>query len=423
MRGCPSQDKGGGLKIRWRRPAWVQIPPPAPIDSFSIYDLFKYDEGLIECLRRVYGKDFNDFLRSLTSPPRRYYIRVNTLRINPGDLLDLLRDKGFRVYVDEVMEEALYFVVEGPFKVPIVDEFVVVDKFAAESVYLGANVYAPGVLGLSSGVRKGCEVNIVSPKGVIVGYGVVVEEPDKVLERGRGILVKTLVSYYKAPKLHELEEYRLGYFYEQAYPSILTVRVLNPLPGEVIVDMCAAPGGKTTHIVELTKGKARVIAFDHSKKKLEKFRDNLRRLGLEEFVEVYRTDSRYLHLDYPWLKADKVLLDPPCTALGVIPKVHDEKRYIDVVNSREYQKQFIKSGYHILKPGGILVYSTCTVTIEENEEIIDFARKVGFKIIDAGFEDVGSRGLEGYEFSDLVLRFHPHVHGTTGYFIALLKKT
>ena len=420
VRGCPSQDKGGGLKIRWRRPAWVQIPPPAP-NSIDLNKLFNYDSELIKCLSRIYGDRLRDFLTSILYPPKRYYIRVNVLKISPGELIDILRSKGFDVYRDEYIDEALYFKIQGPFNIPLVDKVVVVDKYTAESVYLGANVYAPGVVGISEGVRKGDEVNIVSRNGILVGYGVVVEEPEKLKVSRKGLFVETVISRYNAPKLHEMEEYKLGYFYEQSYPSILTSKILNPQPGDVVVDMCAAPGGKTGHIVELTKGKAKIIAFDHSGRKVEKLRENLRRLGHEKYVDVYRADSRYLHIDYPWIKADKTVLDPPCSALGVIPKLYDEKSYRDVVNYMNYQIQFLKTAYHILKPKGLLIYSTCTVTIEENESVIGYAQKIGFKVIDI-VSPIGSKGIGGYDFIGKVLRFHPHIHGTTGYFIALLMK-
>jgi 16S rRNA (cytosine967-C5)-methyltransferase len=176
-------------------------------------------------------------------------------------------------------------------------------------------------------------------------------------------------------------------------------------------------------MIEYSKGGAHVIAFDHSQKRLSELMSNLERLGEERFAEVWQADSRYLHIDFPWIRADKVVVDPPCTALGVRPKVFDFKSYRDVESASRYQIQFLRSAFRILKPRGILVYSTCTVTTEENEEVIEsFVEEVGcVEVLEIGIKR-GARGVLGYRYSDAFLRFHPHIHNTSGYFIAKLMK-
>lgn len=380
---------------------------------------FDYDEGLLSALAKVTG-DVKGFIGALSVPGKRYYVRVNLLRISPGVLYDRLRERGFRVFFDEVLNEALWFPVEGPFKVRDVGRYVVVDKRTAESVFVGADVYVPGVINASD-VKQGDVVTIVGPRGIVVGEGIAVLDGEEMKKRQHGVAVRVYRSCYRLPKLRELEEHVYGYFYEQSLPAMITVHVLDPRPGDIVVDMCAAPGGKTGHIVEYTGGRARVLAFDHSKSKIRRLKENLRRLGYEGLVDVYRADSRYLDIDFPWIKADKVLLDPPCTSLGVRPKLYDKKRYINVVNSARYQRQFLKIAYKILKPGGILVYSTCTITVEENEENIEFAERQGFHVVETT-KLYGSRGVGNYWFSDMVLRFYPHIHDVTGYFIAKLVK-
>lgn len=378
-----------------------------------------YDSRLLNALARSVS-NVKGFISAIGVPSKRYYVRVNLLRISPGVLYDRLRERGFRVFFDEVLSEALWFPVEGAFKVRDVGRYVVVDKRTAESVFMGADVYVPGVIN-ADGVRRGDVVTIIGPRGVMVGEGVAVLSGEEMRRKKHGVAVRVYRSRYRLPKLRELEEYIYGYFYEQSLPAMMTVHVLDPRPGDVVVDMCASPGGKTSHIVEYTGGRARVLAFDHSKSKVRRLKENLRRLGHEGVVDVYRADSRYLDLDFPWIKADKVLLDPPCTSLGVRPKLYDRKRYVDVVNSARYQRQFLRAAYRVLRPGGTLVYSTCTVTVEENEENIEFAEELGFNVVEVT-KLYGSRGVRDYWFNDMVLRFYPHIHDVTGYFIAKLVK-
>jgi len=387
--------------------------------------LLHYDAELLRALERVYGKEVANFLNSITSPGSRLYVRVNVLRTSTGIVIDRLRERGVEVYADEELEEALYFPVKGPFKVELLDKKIVVDKRAAESIYMGANVYAPGIVECRD-VRKGDEVTVLAEDGTPVANAVAVVDCEEVLKASvrRGVVAETVNPVYRAPKIKELPEYREGLIYPQSLAAMYVTHVLSPRPGELVVDTCAAPGGKTTHIIEYSRGKAYVIAFDHSQRKLSELMSNLERLGEECFAEVWRADSRYLHIDFPWIKADKVVVDPPCTALGVRPKILDFKRYRDVRNAAKYQVQFLRSAFHILKPGGVLVYSTCTVTVEENEEVVEnFVEEVKCAEIVGIDISRGARGVSGYRYSNAFIRFHPHIHNTSGYFIAkLLKK-
>ncbi len=375
-----------------------------------------YDSGLLRELGRVVkGKALEVLLESLCRPPARLYVRVNTLRAEPGELLDRLRSRGLRVYRDEALQEALWFPVEGPFRVPLAEKRVVVDKRTAESVLLGANVYAPGVLD-ARGVGIGDEVNVVAENGVVVAYGIAEMSWDEIRRVKRGLAVRVLASKYRAPSTRELPEWREGLIYEQSLPAMWASRLLDPRPGEVVVDMCAAPGGKTSHIYELSGGRAKIVAFDHSATRLSRMISELKRLGHINGVVVEKADSRYLDLDYPMLRADKVLLDPPCTAIGVVPKVYDVKRYSDTLAASRYQWQFLKVAARILKPGGRLVYSTCTLTMLENEDIIARAEKLGLRVVET--RAPGSSNGIGVVAS----RFYPSVQQTPGYFIAVLEK-
>ena len=375
-----------------------------------------YDEGLVEELRRVYGASVCTALEALTRPPSQYYFRVNRLRVEPGELLDEMRGEGFEVYMDEFWEEALWIPVRGPRVLRDPGCRVVVDKRAAESVMLGAHVYAPGVVRFEDCAVPGREVLVVSENGVPVAIGVVARGSREALEAGRGLVVENVEPLYSVPSLRETRWWREGLIYEQSVSSMTVARVLGARQSSVIVDMCAAPGGKTGHVYELVGGEARVIAVDHSRRKVERLRWEMKRLGHR--VEVLRADARRLPETLGRGIADYVILDPPCTSLGVVPKVWDRKGLRDARVLARYQAQFIRAAWELLKPGGAMVYSTCTMTVVENEEVLGYAERLGFRVVEA-WPRRWSRGLLGYSEAQ---RMHPHVHGSTGYFVARLLK-
>lgn len=377
-----------------------------------------YDDRLLEHLSLLYGSEVDDLLSSLVRPPSRLYVRVNTLRVSRDELLDLFKREGVEAYPDELLDDAIYLPIKGPFKVTRVDKTVVADKRAAESVMLGANLYAPGVLRLPEGLKEGDEVNVVAPSGLVVGYGYA-RKP----KGGRGVVVEVVESLYRAPKTRELPGWAEGYFYEQGLPSMVASRLLGPEPGDLVVDMCAAPGGKATHIAQLCGNACDVLAFDISGAKLLKLASTVSRLGTSAVV-AWKADSRYLDLELDRLvgRVDKIMLDPPCTNLGVRPKVYDRRRWSDVLNCARYQEQFIKVAAKLLRKGGLLVYSTCTLTSAENEELVDKAVEAyGFEVLSPEERTPWGRGRNG-ACKDAVLRFEPHLHNTPGHFIAVLKK-
>ncbi|MGC9106039.1 MAG: methyltransferase domain-containing protein [Thermoprotei archaeon] len=334
-------------------------------------------------MKRVYGTQLNEFLKSILRPNPRLYVRVIDESVREA----MLRKYDF-FKPDEDFGEAIYAEVKGPSKVEIHEGKVIVDKRTAESVMMGANVYSPGVISVRA--KVGETVNVVSENGVVVAEGVLVDKGTTVVE--------VTNSLFSAPRIGELEEVKSGKAYSQGKASMYVGRLLDPKPREVIVDMTAAPGGKLTHVAQL-QPQARVIGFDRTEEKVKKVVDLVRKMGLKN-VEVYKADSRYLFEDFGLRDVDKVIIDPPCSNLGVRPKVYDAKTIRDVEMLASYQKQFLNAAYKILKKGGELVYSTCTVTIKENEEVVDDPR---FEV-------------------EYMVRFHPHISGLTGFFIAKLVK-
>jgi 16S rRNA (cytosine967-C5)-methyltransferase len=345
-----------------------------------------YDEFVIEDLREVYGSYINEFLESIKKPNPRVYVRVNTLKTTIDDVLRQLP----QFKRDEDFEEAIYAEVKGPNKINIYDDKVIVDKKTAESAMMGANVYKPGVKKvIVSGNRKSY-VTVYSDNGIPVAEGIY-------YGMHSDLVVEVTNSLYSSPKLADLELLKRGYIYAQGKASMYVAHLLDPQPNETIIDMTAYPGGKLTHIYQL-QPKARIISFDHTSKKVEKLRELISKMQMR--IEVYKADSRYLYEDFNIKNVDKVIIDPPCSALGVRPKIYDKKTKDDILNFHEYQKQFLNAAYKILKERGVVIYSTCTVTTWENEKVVEDPR---FSV--------------EYE-----IRFHPHVHNMTGFFIAKLIK-
>ncbi|HEY4643934.1 MAG TPA: 16S rRNA (cytosine(967)-C(5))-methyltransferase RsmB [Bacteroidota bacterium] len=165
--------------------------------------------------------------------------------------------------------------------------------------------------------------------------------------------------------ISQLDLFRNGCFTIQdesaAFPSIL----LTPQPGERIIDMCAAPGGKTTHIAELMKNTGEIIAVDKYENKLKLLMMSCERLGIRIVKPVAGVDARELDTAI----ADRILLDAPCSGLGTLTKKPDikwKREPEDLPRLAQTQMELLSNAARLLKPGGVLVYSTCTIEPEEN---------------------------------------------------------
>jgi len=372
-------------------------------------------------LLALYGEARTErILRELKAPSKRYFLRVNTLKASPEDVVARLREEGFEAHVYTELPDAIYLPVKGPFEVKRASKVVVAKKDAAESVYQGANLYAPGVLEAKR-VKEGDIVNVVSPRGQIVAEGLAMMDGEEMVARREGLAVKTLRSVYAVPSVRELDVYRDGLVYDQSLPAIVAGHVLSPVPNWLVVDMCAAPGGKATHAAQLMRGEGRVVAIDRSEGKARRIVENARRLGLKN-VEVRVADSRYLDVEMEDLAgADAVILDPPCSALGVRPSLYYERGEREFASLADYQRQFLKVAAKLLRKGGLLLYSTCTLTLEENELNIAWAvEKLGLRVR-AQKVFIGSQGFT--ELGAFLQRFEPDLHDAPGFFIALLEKT
>ncbi|MBI1882794.1 MAG: RsmB/NOP family class I SAM-dependent RNA methyltransferase [Chlamydiae bacterium] len=185
-------------------------------------------------------------------------------------------------------------------------------------------------------------------------------------------------------ELQETEVYKSGEIYVQGLSSMIPPLVLNPQPGEKILDLTAAPGSKTTQMVCLMKGQGRILANDNNKIRFYRLKANLELQGVNEMVEPTLRYGESLGRVYP-TSFDRVLVDAPCSAEGRFsakePSSYAYWKLNKVHEMERKQRKLLLSGILALKPGGVLVYSTCTFAPEENEGVLnDALEKLGEQI-------------------------------------------
>ncbi len=231
----------------------------------------------------------------------------------------------------------------------------------------------------------------------------------------------TLIDYFVKVKslghIARMKIFQDGLFSIQDESAAFPVLLLDPRPGERILDLCAAPGGKTTYIAELTANRGTVVAVDRYENKLDFIRKGCDRLGITD-VSFAVADAR----SYASEPADRILVDAPCSGLGTLRKKPDikwKRQPEDIVNLAGLQREILDNAATLLKPGGVLVYSTCTTEPEENQAQVRafLGRHPGFTVEDAGaFVAKAVVTPEGF------VETFPHRHHVDGSFAARLRK-
>ena len=232
--------------------------------------------------------------------------------------------------------------------------------------------------------------------------------PDELLNLlvEKGIKAKITDNYLTANGFdiaHD-ELYINGFYTVQDAAAMAASRVLSPNAGETVIDMCAAPGGKTTHMAEIMENKGKIYAFDVHEHKIDLIKKNAARLGIE-IIDARIGDGCEFDVQYAEY-ADKILCDVPCSGLGIIRRKPEIKYARE--NTEELpliQRKILNNAAKYLKKGGEMVYSTCTIEKEENEHVTG-----GFLKYNPNFERV-------YEKT-----FYPHIDGTDGFYICKMKR-
>lgn len=353
---------------------------------------------------------------------------------------------------------------------------VIVDRLCGEAVLRGSDIFARGVMSASSGLNAGDRVNVFvdldhaqtrgssfddhKARKLLVAHGTMTMARTELFRAQRGLAVTSIVRVCSdAPPMNGVLS---GDIYVQNLPSTVVAHVLDPQPGETIIDMCSAPGGKSSHVATLMKNQGTLIACDHSKRKVLELKKLFTELEYDCVVplkmdtthavlpreesevapdtsvanvlaqakaatpkEAHLLQVRGFHPE----TFDRVLLDPPCSALGLRPRLLHAEDEKELTKYSSTQRNFLWAAVYLLKPGGTLVYSTCTINPEENERMVRHALdKYPLELVPQNVH-VGSKGLPGQGLSEeeaaLVQRFDPADTSldTMGFFCAKFVKT
>ncbi|XP_011911335.1 PREDICTED: putative methyltransferase NSUN6 isoform X1 [Cercocebus atys] len=351
-------------------------------------------------------RKFETLLKHLSHPPSFTTVRVNTHLASVQHVKNLLFDElqkqfnGLSVPILQHpdLQDVLLIPVIGPRKnIKKQQCEAIVGAQCGNAVLRGAHVYAPGIVSASKFMKAGDVISVYSDikgkckKGarefdgtkVFLGNGIS-ELSRKEIFNGlpelKGMGIRMTEPVYLSPSFDNVLP---RYLFLQNLPSALVTHVLNPQPGEKILDLCAAPGGKTTHIAALMHDQGEVIALDKIFSKVEKIKQNALLLGLNSIRAFCFDGTKAVKLDMvedtegepPFLPEsfDRILLDAPCSGMGQRPNMACTWSLKELASYQPLQRKLFTAAVQLLKPEGVLVYSTCTITLAENEEQVAWA--------------------------------------------------
>ena len=361
----------------------------------------------LERMQKLLGKDLQEYMKVLEKPPVNS-IRCNTLKISPENLLNRLKSKNW--------------VIEQPFK-DAPEVMIVRGKIAKENAVndekddndeFEVGAYNKNSSGWTGEQFRETKLKNSQREELRIGEELISLEPG---ELGRSM------------------EHLLGYYYIQEIASMLPVLALKPKPGELVLDVAAAPGSKTTQIAAEMKGTGCIIANEISLPRLKILASNTERCGATNVI-ITRKDGIALcrRLKEQGFKFDKILVDAPCSGEGTIRSSAITLKMWNPHSIRslsKLQKALLANAIEILKPNGSLVYSTCTHAPEENEGVVDFVIKEFGKKVNVEKINLPVKCRPGinkwldssYDKTiEKSCRIYPQDNDTEGFFIAKLKR-
>jgi len=220
----------------------------------------------------------------------------------------------------------------------------------------------------------------------------------------------------------EMESFKKGWFQVQDEAAQLVTYMLNPKPGDMILDACAGLGGKTGHIAQMMNNSGMILSVDKEEEKLQRLMSEMNRLG----VSIVKTLSH--DLNEPLLTShlfDRILVDSPCSGLGVLRRNPDAKWSVfkeDLTYYKKREIKFLDNIAHLIKPSGIIVYAVCSTEPEENEEVVKaFLDKHSDFILEKNIEGLPDK-VHSLITHDGYLKTFPHLNNMDGFFAACFKR-
>ncbi|WP_449539962.1 16S rRNA (cytosine(967)-C(5))-methyltransferase RsmB [Ferdinandcohnia sp. Marseille-Q9671] len=278
--------------------------------------------------------------------------------------------------------------------------------------------------------RKMCEINCTPPLQTARVNSMITTKQELIqrleeegIEATEGKVSVDSIEATRGNLAHS-KAFKEGYFTIQDESSMLVARALGVETEDIILDSCAAPGGKTTHIAELLQNTGKLFSLDLHEHKIKLINEQVTRLKLEN-VDTKAMDSRKSGEVFEKESFDKILVDAPCSGFGVIrrkPDIKYSKSGSDSNNLARIQLEILTEVSTLLKKGGILVYSTCTIDHEENEGVIrTFLEHNQDFMLDDKLENLLPEIVKPY-VNNGQLQLYPHYFGTDGFYIARLRK-
>ncbi|KAI3355331.1 hypothetical protein L3Q82_018183, partial [Scortum barcoo] len=352
---------------------------------------------------------FQKLLTCLSHPPSYTCVRVSTHLAPVEEIRHKLEEElkkqmcgssaeevSFQILPHPRIPDVLLLPVDGPRPVKQLSSEVVVGAQCGSAVLRGAHVFVPGILASPKYMKAGDVVSVFSDlegkctrgatsfqgKKAFVGNGVAEIDRSSIFcadEPAKGIGVRMVEPLYRSPSFDGVLP---SLVFLQNLPSVVVGHVLGPRPGERILDMCAAPGGKTCHIAALQGDQGEVVALDRIHNKIDRIRQNAQMLHLHSVKAYCFNSTQAVSSDpaqgaegppFPPESFDRVLLDAPCSGLGQRPIMASVWSLKEICSYQPLQRKLFHTAVQLLKKGGVLVYSTCTVTLAENEEQVAWA--------------------------------------------------
>ncbi|KAM3593939.1 uncharacterized protein V6R79_026127 [Siganus canaliculatus] len=391
---------------------------------------------------------FQKLLTCLAHPPSYTCVRASTHLAPLEEIRHKLEEELKKQMCGSAAEElqilshpripdVLLLPVDGPRPVKQLSSELVVGAQCGSAVLRGAHVFAPGILSSPKYMKAGDMVSVFSDlegkctrgatsfqgKRAFVGNGVAQMDRASIFctdEPAKGIGVRMVEPLYQSPSFDGVLP---SLAFLQNLPSVVVGHVLGPRPGERILDMCAAPGGKTCHIAALMEDQGEIIALDRIRNKIDRIRQNAQMLHLSSIKAFCFNSAQAVSSDaapnsegppFPPESFDRVLLDAPCSGLGNRPHMGSTWSLKEICSYQPLQRKLFHAAVRLLKKGGVLVYSTCTVTLAENEEQVAWALDT-FPCLTLQPQEphIGAQGMPGAGLSAeqlcLLQRFSPEL--------------